>query len=306
MTVAGLLGVLLDNLVPAALAASAGYLFSRSFRPDVKAISRMAFYLFGPCLVFKLITDGELGGSEFGRLAMFTAASVLLSGGAALVASRLFSLPRSTAAAVMLSTMFVNGGNLGLPLNLYAFGQPGMDRAVVYFIVSTTLVYTLGVYLASNGKVSGREAALKVLRVPVLYALPVAGLIRWSDWSLPLAAQRAVDLLAAAAIPTMLVLLGMQLASVRMRGRLGPVSLVVGLRLLGGPLLGLVLTGLLGLTGSARQAAILESAMPTAVINTILAVEFEGQPELVSSAVLGTTLLSPLTLVPLIAFLQAV
>jgi predicted permease len=44
--------------------------------------------------------------------------------------------------------------------------------------------------------------------------------------------------------------------------------------------------------------------MPVAVITTILALEFELAPEFVTSAVFISTLASPLTLTPLIAYLS--
>ena len=44
--------------------------------------------------------------------------------------------------------------------------------------------------------------------------------------------------------------------------------------------------------------------MPVAVITTILALEFELDPEFVTSAVFLSTIASPLTLVPLIAYLR--
>jgi predicted permease len=44
--------------------------------------------------------------------------------------------------------------------------------------------------------------------------------------------------------------------------------------------------------------------MPTAVITTILAVEYELDNAFITGTVLISTLLSPLTLTPLIAYLQ--
>jgi predicted permease len=44
--------------------------------------------------------------------------------------------------------------------------------------------------------------------------------------------------------------------------------------------------------------------MPAAVISTILATEYDLDTALISGTVVVSTLLSPLTLTPLIAFLQ--
>ena len=76
-----------------------------------------------------------------------------------------------------------------------------------------------------------------------------------------------------------------------------------GLRLLGGVAVGLVLAKLLGLDDVARQAGVLQSAMPSAVITIVLATEYDVEPALVTSVVIITTLLSPLTLTPLLAYL---
>jgi len=45
--------------------------------------------------------------------------------------------------------------------------------------------------------------------------------------------------------------------------------------------------------------------MPTAVLATILATEYEAEPAFVITAVFATTLLSPLTLTPLLLVLGA-
>jgi predicted permease len=77
------------------------------------------------------------------------------------------------------------------------------------------------------------------------------------------------------------------------------------MRLLVSPFVALLLIPLFGLAGPARQALVLEAAMPTAVLTTVLATEFNAEPSFVSTTVLVTTLLTPLTLTPLLAFLGA-
>jgi hypothetical protein len=84
-----------------------------------------------------------------------------------------------------------------------------------------------------------------------------------------------------------------------------PLSLAVSLRLVGGALFGLLLARLIGLDGAARQAGVLEAAMPSAVISIILATEYDVEPEFVTSVVFATTILCPLTLTPLLSILGA-
>ena len=75
--------------------------------------------------------------------------------------------------------------------------------------------------------------------------------------------------------------------------------------IVGGLLLGLALAPVFGLEGAARQAGILESAMPAAVMTTVLAEQYDLEPEFVSATVFLSTLLSPLTLSPLLVYLGA-
>jgi predicted permease len=70
------------------------------------------------------------------------------------------------------------------------------------------------------------------------------------------------------------------------------------------PLIAFGLASFFQLTGPSRDAAILQAAMPSAVIITVLALEYNLEPALVTEAVVYTTLISPLTLTPLIAFLH--
>ena len=111
-------------------------------------------------------------------------------------------------------------------------------------------------------------------------------------------------MLSDAAIPVMILVLGMQLERAVWPSRPGIVMLAVGISLVATPCVAVVLASVLTISGPARQAAVILSSMPVAVITTILALEFELAPEFVTSAVFISTLASPLTLTPLIAYLS--
>ena len=119
---------------------------------------------------------------------------------------------------------------------------------------------------------------------------------------------QAVKFLSQAAIPVFMLVLGMQLGTADadpLPRRLYLPLFLAGLtRLVLSPLLAWGLTLLLGLSGIAAQASILEAAMPSAVITVILATEFDTQPRLVSRVVLWTTLFSMVTLTLLLNLLN--
>jgi predicted permease len=104
----------------------------------------------------------------------------------------------------------------------------------------------------------------------------------------------------------MLLLLGMQLRGNGRREHAGLLALVAAGRLVLSPLIAWGLTALYAFPPHALQAGILEAAMPTAVVNSILASQYDVEPEFVSSAILVTTVISPLTLTPLLQVLTGI
>jgi malate permease and related proteins len=106
-------------------------------------------------------------------------------------------------------------------------------------------------------------------------------------------------------VPSMLILLGLQFQEARWTGQNLALGLVTSIRLLIAPLIAVALTPLFGLQGVARQTAIVESSMPTAVITTVLSSEYNAEPAFVATAIFVTTLLSPITLTPILYLLGA-
>jgi malate permease and related proteins len=297
--------VFINNLLPVLLCAATGFVLGRTLHPDIKTASRMAFYIFSPCLVFVSLERVKISGSEFGKLAVFTFAVSIVIGGLAYVFGRSLKADRHLIASLVVASMFVNSGNYGLAATKFAFGEEALARALVCFVFGTVIVYSLGVLIASMGKFSAGQAIRHLLTVPAIYGLIAAGLVRQMDWQVPLFVDRSVAMLGDASIPLMLVLLGLQIAEVRVlvRDRIVLISASAFLQLVVAPLIALLLAHWMGLTGTARQAGVLQASMPAAVVTTVLAVQYDLDKTLVSGVVVLTTILSPLTLTPLIAYL---
>jgi hypothetical protein len=300
-----LLTILLDDILPIFIVASVGFLLARRLHVDVRSLSRITFNALAPCLVFSLLVTSEISSGEFGRIAAFTVLLVAAIGVVARVGAIPFRLTRPQLAAFMIVVMFSNAGNYGLSVVLFAFGREVLARAAVYFVISALLMYTVGTFLASSGHRGGLAALRGLVRVPAVWGLVAAALVIWTGAELPKAVSRPVDLLGAAAIPSMLLVLGMQFEKGARPERPGLVAAASVLALVGSPLIGFLLAPALGLTGLARQAVLVEAAMPSAVITTILALEFDVAPGFVTSVVVVTTLASPLTVSVVIALLQS-
>lgn len=297
--------VFVNNLLPILLAAGTGFALGRTLHPDIKTASRLAFYIFSPCLIFVSLVRAGIAGSEFGRLAIFTITVSAVVGLLSFLCGHLLGLGRQLLASLVVASVLSNSGNYGLAANRFAFGQEALARALVCFVFGTVVTYTAGIVIASMGKSSAPQAFRKLLMVPAFYALVAAAVFRNAGWQLPMFLDRSVTLLSEAAIPLMLVILGLQIAQSRgwPRSRARLIVAATLLQLVATPLVALFVAHWIGLSGPARQAAVLQTSMPAAVVTTVLAVEYDLDAPLVTGTVVFTTLLSPLTLTPIIAYL---
>jgi predicted permease len=298
-----LASLFVNNLLPILLIAGTGYLLGRFLKVDPRPISQINFYILLPALIFDQLTKSELNGLDFARMASFTLVIFSVMALITYLIGRLLKLERTLLVAVILSVVFMNSGNYGLPLILFAFHETGMAYASIYFITIAVLINTAGILIASMGRSSLKAALAGLYKLPAIYALLLAVVFNSAGWTLPDPLQKSVSLLSAMAIPAMLILLGLQLHGADGKDEKLALGTAGVLRMLVAPAIAVGLAALYGLQGPARQAAITESAMPSGVFAIVLASEYNTRPGFVTTVVLVTTLLSPLTLTPLLAYL---
>lgn len=292
-----------SDILPIFVLAGVGFVLARRFGASVKTLSTVAFNALSPCLVFNQLVTAQVSGSQSLRVAAFCVLLTIAIGIAALLTSLPLRLDRVTRSSFLLVSMFSNSGNYALPVVLFAFGRDALAFASVYFVTSAILIYTAGILVAASGHGSVGLALTRLFKVPAVYAVTAAVLVLTTHTTVPDAVMRPIGLLSDAAIPIMLLVLGMQLERAVTPTHPAAVGAAVVLSLVVAPLIAFGLAALLGLTGAARQAAIIEASMPAAVITTVLALEFDLDAGFSTSVVFFTTLLSPITLVLLIAYL---
>ncbi len=298
-----LLNVFANNLLPILLLSGAGFALGKALKLDSRPLGRVIFYILSPVLIFNLLTGSKLAVGNIILMMGYSASVMLIVAGIALGIGRLLHLEPAQLTVVVLTTLFANNGNYGLPLISFAFGPEALAYASIYFVTNSLLLYTVGVLIASLGRLRLKEALLGLLKVPAIYAIILAIIFIRTGWALPVPIQKTVELTAAGAVPAMLILLGLELQKVEWTHNLRALSIPVVCRLLIGPVIGLAMAALFGLNTSARKDGIIEAAMPSAVMTTVLANEFKLDTSLVTAIVFAGTILSPLTLTPLIYFL---
>jgi malate permease and related proteins len=292
-----------NNILPIILLSGAGFALGKLLHIEPRSLGRVVFYVFSPVLIFDLLLQNQLRITEAAIVIAFALCFILMIGALTFSLGYLLKLDRPALVAILITTMFANTGNYGLPLVSFAFGEQALSYAGIYFATTTLLFYTLGVFLASLGHMTFKEAILGLFRIPTLYAVVLAVLMNIWNIEIPVPVARAVELAAGGTIPLMLVLLGVQLTRVEFSGNQRALQLSVSLRLLVAPLAALLFAALFGLQGFPRQASVTQASMPSMVSATVLATEYNLDAKLVTAVVFISTLLSPLTLTPLLVFL---
>jgi predicted permease len=224
------------------------------------------------------------------------------------LASGIWSLIRRHNAAMRagfaLGVTTPNLGNMGLPVAQLAFGDAGLQVAVMNFVAGATLTNSAGIAVASMAGGSPLRALGAPFRYPALYAAAGGVAVNAFAIDLPITIEAPVESLAAAAVPAMLVVLGLQLQHAGGREHLLDTVAVNLIRLLAAPAVAWAAASALGLDGVTRGTLVVLAAMPTAVIATILATEFNAMPAFITRVVVTTTLSSMLTLTLLISLVR--
>jgi predicted permease len=282
-----MLNELFAILAPIMISTGIGYLWGKSsndFPSDF--ISRISMYIGSPCLIISVMAKVNVQPSVMGDVALATAIVMAAMGVIGCVWLR--SLKMSVA-TYLPPLIFPNNGNIGLPLCLFAFGQTGLALALGSFMVMMIATFTVGLLLVAEG--NWRDRLFSVAKQPVIYAMAMSVLLLVTHTDLPRWMSNTVDLLGGIAIPLMTLALGVSLATLKIQFLSRSISFGVA-RVFGGLLLGYIVCHLMGLTGVSRAVVLLQSAMPIAVFNYLLALRYNRQPEEVAAMVLVSTLIA--------------
>lgn len=306
----GLFTTILNVIAPILCIAGFGAILGRYMPIDKRSLSTILIYLFMPALVIEGIANVRVGNDQLFRMMVFIFMGCAILATIGWAIARALQLDFMTTNAFILCVLMINAANYGIPFNRFAFGQSAEQLAVIYYVASAVVGNTLGVYFASRGNSSSaRHAMLNIFRVPLLYAMIVGLMLNQFDIfiyapadmpdvsALPLPVARMIDILSDAAVPTMLVLLGILLGQSRFTAKkLTPMLIASGVKLGIAPLVAVVVMALLGLDGLVRQVGIIQLSMPVAVLTSALATEFEGDIEFVTGVIFITTLGSVISL----------
>jgi predicted permease len=277
----------LTPVIPVFLLVAVGFIFAHWKKINLTSVTEIIVYLGTPSLVFSSLASKPL---YAGDLAILASGIIAIYAGVGVLIQFYFIIFRFNSRGFALPVLFMNAGNMGIPLALFAFGQAGLQRATLLFVMCTFLQYSLGIYI-----LQGRGNWIEIFRLPLIYAT-LAGLsCNLMQIKIPELLLQPIVMLGQATIPIMLISLGYRLHEVE--------SLQWGhavggalLRILGGFAAANVAVNLIGAEGVNRQVLLLYGALPAAVINFVLTEKYRQDPGLAASIVVLSTFISVLTI----------
>jgi predicted permease len=285
---------ILDITVPVLLILGLGSaLYILKIHFDSKTIGILIIKIATPCLTFTTLVKTD-----------FTLAELSQSGLAALLVMALvaaFSFPfirfqGDRLGPYMSCLLHPNSGNLPLPLCLLAFGEAGLALAFPYFVVISVSQNTFG-YAMIAGTLKWKE----LLFHPIVVSVTAALIVKIADVPIPEMILTTTSYLGYTAIPLPLLLLGYALPQIS-AGNLKKGIIYAFARLLFGSLAGLSAIYVLGLSGMIAGVVMIMACMPVALLNFIIAVERDVEPDTIGGMVIISSL-TMITLIPVLVWL---
>ena len=292
--------VFIHILLPVFIIFAVGYIGKKWLKIEIKPLSTAALYLFNPFLAFRTFYQSKLD-LDYLMIVVFAILLSLLIIGLDVLIGKAAKFKTSETCALMLSTAFMNSGNYGTPVVLFALGKTGFHFAVIMMVIQALLMSTVGVYVAAKGGKNSDGSQVNplkaVAKMPIVYGAAAGLVLNVTGLPLPDYLGTPVDYIADATIPLIMIILGMQLAEISIK-RISPVNLTAALaiRLLISPVLAVLLVSVLPVSGVLASVLIIQAAMPSAANTTMYALEFNTETNIVTSATLLSTLGSLITL----------
>ncbi|MFZ1470573.1 MAG: AEC family transporter [Paracoccaceae bacterium] len=284
----------LQIVAPVAILGMVGFAWVRlGHEYRLEFVTRLTMTLSVPALIFTALMKTQIDPTALRDL---TLASILGYGLLTIAffgITRALDLDRRTWLAPMI---FGNTGNVGLPLALFAFGQEGLEYAVVVFAVMAVWSFTFGLWLVAGGN------PLRAVKEPIVGATLLGALFLWQGWQTPEWITRSLDLLGQIAIPVMLITLGVAVARLS-AGHLGRAFALSALRVVVCTVLAAGAGLAMGLPPVALGVLVVQLSTPVAVTSYMMAAKYGADADAVAGMVIASTIISVVTLPIALGFL---
>ena len=274
----------------------------------IKGITELLVLIVTPCVIVHSFIQQKFAVSLLGDLGWALAMSVFAHAvGAAIAFLCLHDRNPNRGGVLRFATIFSNAGFMGIPLEYALLGADGVFFGAMYVVVFNLVCWSLGVAVMCRGMKNVGLRALFVNAGTVGVALGLPFFL--FSLKLPEVVGRPVAMLADLNTPLAMIMVGWYLAETDFRPvlRCGAAYGVAALRLVAVPLV--VIAAFAGVRACVPAlnpvmavAISTAAAAPTAALTTVIAARYDKDVSTATSLVSGTTLLSILTMPPIVGF----
>ena len=250
-------------------------------------IIKLITWIGAPCLIFNTLININISYSLLKDIVYIAIILTFLMLIFSMVIIKIFKQP---VRALINPMTFQNSGNLGLTICLFSFGQIGLELAVIYFMVTSVLHFTLGLSIWS-----GNISLKHLLKAPVVYAVLLGLLINYNDLKLPIAISNTTTVLAGITIPLLLLTMGTSIAKINFKIETKIVFLTLTRTLLA-LILAYLLTIFFKIDGVAQKIILMQGVLPAPIFTYMFASQYKVSPEKVANYLMTSTLISIITI----------
>lgn len=296
----------IETIIPIILMIVIGYALKRINvlkAEDAMALNKIVINIAIPSLIFLAIYDINL--SILPIIAPIPVVCIIvgiLSGLVAFIFAKIKKFPQKTVWSIVLTSAMFNSGFLGYPIVLGVFGANGLVRAIFYDLGSMILFIAFGVLLLLiyGGKYT--TILKRAFIFPPLWAVALALILNYINFDIGFLASSTLKYLSGAAIPLIMISLGLSLEFRGIQENIQAVFSVSIIKLLIAPAIAFIIVLILGIGSLEKQVTIIEAAMPSAMLSLVLAITYDLDIKTAAACIFASTILSLVT-IPLILVL---
>lgn len=281
--------VILKSVIPVGFIILIGYISAKKLTLNISTLSQLSIYILAPALVtdsfYRSTVDFNI---TLKLLLAYTIISLILYSGVILT-GYLLKLNVENSRSLFAIILCPNNGNMGLSIVAFALGEEGLERAIIYMIGSSVVLFgILPAMLKGEGMLKGIKMTL---RLPLIWAMLSGIILQLTSIDLPFNLGKSLEWLGISSIPIALLILGMQLSNSKFSFNLSQFSASIA-KLAIAPMIAYGVGRGMGLQGIDLEVLVLQTAMPTAVNTSVMMEEFGGDTTMISRTIILSTLMS--------------
>ena len=269
------------------------YLGKKNPKFDTNFITNFAGNIGTPAMIFYTVTTTGITLDVF--ISYFIYAIIMIAGFAVIGLILLFLLKKDLSMELP-PLILPNTGNMGVPICLFAYGTQGLGVASAVASVIILFHFTLGVFLAR------KKFSIDILiKSPPVYAIIISVIFLYYKIKTPIFLENTTFLLTYATI--FLVLMSLGIALTRFKFSLKNSIIMSVCRVLLGPLIAYTIIYNFKLSGLAAGVLLIQSAMPSAILNYLVGSMYSPKKvvDSIASTIVISTLMSFVT-IPIVVF----